>query len=66
MEKTKPFAISISDNHEEEWHYYDTEIEANDAFNEFKETEDDIHLLKLDDEFGYVVINSYWNEENAY
>jgi len=60
----KPYAISFSDGHSEDWMYFDTQAEAVAKFNDSKFDEDDIHLHKLiDEEEGYEVIDSFWIED---
>lgn len=62
VDELMEFAISTCDGHEEEWSYFMTEDEARKGFESLKETEDDIHLYKLNPEQGYEVIDSFWIE----
>lgn len=58
-----PYALSTSDGHDEEWEYFDNELEAKDRFVKLQWSEDDIHLYEYNVEFGYEVIDSYWDGE---
>lgn len=62
MESLK-YAISISDGRSEDWYYYRLEEDYKRAFNEFKESESDIHGHILNDNDEYEVIDSYWDGE---
>lgn len=67
MEKLKPFAISVSDGHNEDWYYFDNETDCLTEFEKLKEVEDDIHVYKLVINHGveeYEVFESYWIGEN--
>lgn len=55
------YAISISDGHDEEWHFYETKEEYLAKFDAFKEVENDIHGYILNSNNEYEVINSYWD-----
>jgi hypothetical protein len=61
----KDYAISVSDGHDEDWEYYDSEKEVYERFEYMKEYEDDIHLYKLvkNEEWEYEVIDSFWDGE---
>ena len=58
-----PYAISTSDGHDEEWTYYDSEWDAKERFEYMKSWESDIHLYKYSVEYGYEVIDSWWDGE---
>lgn len=58
----KPYAISTSDGHDEDWTYYDSELEAHETFEYMKSYETDIHLYKLNDD-EYEVIDSWWIDD---
>jgi hypothetical protein len=57
------YAISISDGHNEDWHYYKTESQYQYAFERFKETESDVHGYILNENREYEVIQSHWDGE---
>jgi hypothetical protein len=59
----KPYAISVSDGHDEFWIYYDTEEQAREGFEQLKENESDIHLYMFNHNYGYEVIDSFWDED---
>lgn len=63
FEIISPFAISISDGHEEDWYFYDTKEEVEESFENFKKIESDIHVYGLNSDYEYEVINSYWDED---
>ena len=56
------FAISTSDGHDEEWFYFETKEQYLKAFDEFKESESDIHGYELNSNDEYEVIDSYWEK----
>jgi len=58
----KPYGISTSDGHDEEWTYYDSEVEAHETFIYMQGYETDIHLFKLTDKYEYEVIDS-WSDD---
>lgn len=58
-----PFAISISDGHNEDWTFYNSKEEVEEAFEDFKKFESDIHVYEFSLEYGYEVIDSYWDED---
>jgi hypothetical protein len=58
MEK---YAITISDGHNEDWFYYNTKEEYDNAFKVFTDSEDDMHGYILNDDNEYEVIESYYN-----
>ena len=60
-----PYAIDSSDGHSEDWSFFATEKEARKTFEEMKKVCFDMHLRKYDSDYGYDVIDSYWDEENA-
>ena len=55
------FAISTSDGHDEDWTFYESELEAHETFIYMQGYEDDIHLYKYSKEYGYEVIDSFWD-----
>lgn len=60
----KPFAIKTSDGHDDNWTYYDSELEAHDTFIYMQGYEDNIHLYQLNkDTKEYEVIDSWSTEE---
>lgn len=59
---SKPFAISTSDGHDEDWTYYDSERDAYDTFIYMQGYESDIHLFKLTLNNEYEVIDSWFDE----
>jgi hypothetical protein len=56
------FAISTSDGHDEDWFYFETREQYLKAFDEFKESESDIHGYELNSNDEYQVIDSYWEK----
>lgn len=58
--KHTPYAISTSDGHNEDWTYYESELEAHETFIYMQGYEDDIHLYKLNSNDEYEVIDSFW------
>jgi hypothetical protein len=56
-----PYAISTSDGHDEDWTYYASELEAHETFIYMQGYESDIHLFKLNYNFEYEVIDSWWD-----
>jgi hypothetical protein len=63
IETIYPYAISISDGHDEDWFYYQSEEEYKRAFELFKIDESDIHGYVLNENDEYEVIDSYWDGE---
>jgi DNA-directed RNA polymerase subunit RPC12/RpoP len=58
-----PYAISTSDRHDEDWTFYQSELEAHETFIYMQGYESDIHLYKFSSEFGYEVIDSWCDGE---
>lgn len=56
-----PYAISTSDGHDEDWTFYQSELEAHETFIYMQGYESDIHLFKLNHNFEYEVIDSWWD-----
>jgi hypothetical protein len=68
VELIKPFAISISDGHEEDWQYFEDKESCLETFEKMKGFYDDIHVYEYIMEMEqYEVFLSFWIEdvENA-
>jgi hypothetical protein len=59
-----PFAISTSDGHSEDWTFCKTKEEADKLFEESKVT-GDVHYYEYNKDFGYEVIDSFWDGETG-
>ena len=58
------YAISTSDGHDEDWTFCKTKDEADKLFEASKEC-GDVHYFEYNKEFGYEVIDSYWDGETG-
>ena len=59
MTKLSKYAISTSDGHDEDWYYYETEVQYKEALDLFIKTESDVHGYILNASNEYEVIDSY-------
>ena len=68
LEEVKEFygqyAISTSDGHDEDWTFCKTKDEADKLFEESKEC-GDVRYFEFSSEFGYEVIDSFWDGETG-
>lgn len=57
------YAVTISDGHEDEWHYFDTHKECKAFFKQCAEDGEDVHAYELTIEGVWQVIGSHSSEE---
>jgi hypothetical protein len=57
------YAISTTDGHDIEWTFYKTREECYTSFELLKKYEDDIHVYEYKKEYGYEVVDGYWDGE---
>ena len=57
------YAISTSDGHDEDWTFYWSKEDCDKDFKILMEYEDDIHVYEYSKQYGYEVIDSFWDGE---
>jgi len=57
-----PFAISVSDGHEEEWSYFPNKEDGEVYFKTCVSNDEDVHFYEYNKEYGYEVIDSHCPE----